>query len=577
MTVQSIVENRLIADAAGVWQLENHREFGYSDGLESERYLQRVFDAAQDLGTRSAELEQHIKDWPSEYHLTTKRAQLLAGFSFDRSLRVLEVGCGCGAITRHLGENFDQIVSIEGNLNRARLARQRCRDLPSVSVVCAPFQELRFTQKFDIIFCIGVYEYSASFITADDPYEAALRYFADMLSPDGIVVIAIENQFGLKYFCGVSEDHLGVPFEGLEGYHRRSATVRTFGKVELETQLRRHFPIVDFYYPYPDYKLPDCVVSSEFLASGRAGELVSQLRSRDYTRESSPSWDEASTALELSRNRMLEFFANSFLVVACRGTLRGVSFDQHAVLYSTSRRHPFRTSTCVVSSGDGHLIVRKRLRDGNGSACRGELSLTPTESPWVDAPSLQTVLMLRARRVDQSLADIFSTCRSWLERLKADTVVEHGVAFLDGEHVDSIWANAYPVAGTCRLVDREWIWSRRLRLNAVVIRAIYDFLSKMEGVNACAASLSARAGRRLITEIAATFGVTLDSADFEEFIRLESELQWLVFGVDRARQTLYLRWYLFDRPTLDLSRRAKRRLAGLATRIRGRLSRLAAA
>lgn len=105
MTVQSIVENRLIADAAGVWQLENHREFGYSDGLESERYLQRVFDAAQDLGTRSAELEQHIKDWPSEYHLTTKRAQLLAGFSFDRSLRVLEVGCGCGAITRHLGEN----------------------------------------------------------------------------------------------------------------------------------------------------------------------------------------------------------------------------------------------------------------------------------------------------------------------------------------------------------------------------------------------------------------------------------------------------------------------------------------
>lgn len=576
MTVQSIVENRLIADSAGVWQLENHREFGYSDGLESERYLQRVFEAAQDLGTRSAELERHIKDWPSEYHLTTKRAQLLSGFRFDRGLRVLEVGCGCGAITRHLGESFDQVVSIEGNLNRARLARQRCRDLESVSVVCAPFQQLRFTQKFDIIFCIGVYEYSASFITAEDPYDAALQYFADMLNPDGIVVIAIENQFGLKYFCGLSEDHLGAPFEGLEGYHRRKAKVRTFGKVELEAQLRRHFPVVDFYYPYPDYKLPDCVVSSEFLASGKAGELVSQLRSRDYTRQSSPSWDEASAALELSRNRMLEFFSNSFLVFACRGTLRGVSFDQQAVLYSTSRRPPFRTSTRVVSSDDGQLVVRKRPRDGSGLVKNGALSLAETESPWVDAPSLQTVLMLKARRVDQSLADIFAPGRCWLADLKADSVVEDGVAFVHGEHIDSIWPNAYPTAGTCRMVDREWVWSDRLRLNAVVIRAIYDFLSKVEGAGPCAASLSTRAGRRLITDIAATLGVNLDAADFDEFIRLESELQWLVFGVDRTRQVLYLRWYLFDRPTLHLFRRAKRRVAALARRIQARLSRSAA-
>ena len=143
----------------------------------------------------------------------------MSGFSFDRSLRVLEVGCGCGAITRYLGENFDQVISVEGNINRARLARQRTRDLNSVSVICAPFQEIQFSQKFDIIFCIGVFEYSAAFIGGDDPYDAALRYFSDMLTPDGMVVVAIENQFGLKYFNSAREDHLGAMFEGLEGYH----------------------------------------------------------------------------------------------------------------------------------------------------------------------------------------------------------------------------------------------------------------------------------------------------------------------------------------------------------------------
>ena len=158
MSVQSIVSNELRQDASSVWVLAGHDRFGYSDGAESEKYLDQVFRAASDLSTTSAELEEWIKDWPSEYHLTVKRAQLLSGFRFDRGLKVLEVGCGCGAITRFLGENFDDVVSVEGSINRARLARLRTRDLPGVTILCAPFQEIRFSRKFDIVFCIGVYE-----------------------------------------------------------------------------------------------------------------------------------------------------------------------------------------------------------------------------------------------------------------------------------------------------------------------------------------------------------------------------------------------------------------------------------
>ena len=76
-------------------------------------------------------------------------AKMFSGFD-----RVLEVGCGCGAITRFLGENFDDVVSVEGSLNRARLARLRTRDLPGVTILCAPFQEIRFSRKFDVVFCI---------------------------------------------------------------------------------------------------------------------------------------------------------------------------------------------------------------------------------------------------------------------------------------------------------------------------------------------------------------------------------------------------------------------------------------
>src|SRR3546814_4502158 len=122
-----------------------------------------------------------------------------------RSMRVLEVGCGCGAITRHLAENFDHVVSVEGSIERAKLARLRTRDLDTVSIICGPFQEIEFVQKFDAIFCIGVFEYPAAFIAGEDPYRAALDYFSKMLTDDGILIIAIENQFGLKYFG--SEEH----------------------------------------------------------------------------------------------------------------------------------------------------------------------------------------------------------------------------------------------------------------------------------------------------------------------------------------------------------------------------------
>ena len=194
MNMPSIVENDLVHDPSSVWVLKRRQNFGYSDSTESERYLQWVFRNAKDLTSTSVELEGFIRDWPSKYHLTARRAQLLSGFSFDRSLLVLEVGCGCGAITRHLGETFDRVIAVEGSINRARLARERTRGLDGVSIICAPLQEIRFSTKFDVIFCIGVYEYSESFVGGDAPHDAVLSYFSDILTPNGVVVIAIENQ-----------------------------------------------------------------------------------------------------------------------------------------------------------------------------------------------------------------------------------------------------------------------------------------------------------------------------------------------------------------------------------------------
>lgn len=554
MSFRDVVESELVQEESSVWILKEHGDFGYSDGVESERYLEMVFKNADDLTSSSCELESYIKDWPSEYHLTTKRSQLFAGFDFDPSLKALEVGCGCGAITRYLGETFDDVVSIEGSITRARLARLRTKGLEGVTIICAPFQEIKFSGKFDIIFCVGVYEYSASFVPGEDPYDSVLEYFSNLLTPNGIVVIAIENQFGLKYFNSSREDHTATMYEGLEGYFAHGDRVKTFGRKELEDNLLKHFSNIKMFYPYPDYKLPTCVVSDEFLSTSRAGEMVSQIRSRDYYGDTRKMWDESLVSLELSKNAMLPFFSNSFLAFAGKSDIAGVSFDQLAVQVSSDRTEEFRTRTKIYYNESGDIVVSKKPLTGDTRIAVGALSLLESVSLWRDSYSLQTLLHRNCMSDQKPLRDMFGPCRVWLEFLESNSECTDGEKYLDGKYIDCNFSNVYLESGNVVLIDNEWVWEDRIRLNVIVVRAIFTFLRRIDNGRRLPKVLQVRSVRNLISSIAESIGVRLGKEDFSDFIKLESEFQSLVHGSEKRRNSRALHWILIDRPSLNAFR-----------------------
>ena len=88
----------------GVYSIGADRvTFDYSDGEDSEFKLKQILSNAKNLASDSSELEEHISDWPSEYHLSSIRANLLRCLDLSGVKRVLELGCGCGSITRYLG------------------------------------------------------------------------------------------------------------------------------------------------------------------------------------------------------------------------------------------------------------------------------------------------------------------------------------------------------------------------------------------------------------------------------------------------------------------------------------------
>lgn len=551
MKLSECVKNKIKLNEFGIWELEPRNAFAYSDGSAVEDYLYQSVKNASDLHCRSVELEKFIIDWPSEYHFSHKRSQLLSGFNYQKNLNVLEVGCGCGAITRFLGEALGQVVAVEGSLARAKIARQRTRDLHNVQFLVAPFDQVEFNMKFDLIFCIGVLEYSPSFIAGKEPFKQAISYFSSLLSEKGSLVLAIENQFGLKYFWGASEDHCGRPYEGLEGYPVKGAQVRTFGVRELHDLLVLNFESVDEYFPFPDYKLPDCILSKSFLDSGLAGELVSQnIRSKAAHLSEITSWNPELTALELSKNGMLNFFSNSFLVIAHKSSNRFVSFPQEGIMYSMGRLPSFRMVTKIQKEGDSFVARKSKVDCFAKSEQSSPIHVRESESLWINSVSIETCLIQNCRKL--VLEDLFMPAKIWLEHLKTFSFCKDGVLYVDGGFIDCIWKNSYIKENQCYFIDSEWTWHDSLPINVVAIRSIYFFIKRIESLGLKSPLFEEECGRKLIKDIAHEIGLSIADEDFEEFVENEARLINTVFGSSQKKAVFLTEIWLNNRAVLKL-------------------------
>jgi 2-polyprenyl-3-methyl-5-hydroxy-6-metoxy-1,4-benzoquinol methylase len=539
--ISDLVSNTLELDESSVWVLDKTRKFGYSDGAESEQYLRKVLSESSDISSNSYELETYIKDWNSEYHLSRKRAQLLKGFNYDRSKKVLEVGCGCGAITRFLGETFDNVTAIEGSIARAGIARMRTKDLDNVSIICAPFQEIKFKEKFDIIFCIGVFEYSNMFVDHPEPYDYILKYFYEILNPGGEIVIAIENQFGLKYFSSSTEDHSAVMFDGLEGYPRfRGRNAKTFGYNELSNLIHRYFRSIQYYFPFPDYKMPSCILSEQFLNKADVGEMVGGFyKQTNYLGDRKPLFDEKLVWLEIDKNKMTHFFSNSFLVFASKSDMVNPKLDVLGLIYSENRVEKFQTITKFLDKSNNEIFAHKYLINGKVRENSNCISLSESQTKWINGLSLHTQMLKLSKDKNLTLNELFEPAIIWINTLRAKSELKDGVLTLDGKYIDCIWKNSYIIGGECEFIDIEWTYIENFTLNRLVIKSLFEYLNDVTRMSDLNPLLTVNSKMSFIIKVASTLGIKLHKNDFEMFIETESKIAEVVNGHMNTRLWKY--------------------------------------
>jgi SAM-dependent methyltransferase len=268
-------------------------------------------------------LARNHNDWALEYHLSPLRANILRGLTLKDRKTVLEVGAGCGAITRYLGDQGFRVDAVEGSAARAQLAALRCHGLEGVSLVRANINDLTLpAATYDLVLFVGVLEYAGRFSGDDSSADIAVKKMLSQavasLTPGGIILVAIENRIGAKYLCGFSEDHLGRPWAGVAGYPTflgGDAGIRTFDSTQwvnmLESMALKH----RFFYPLPDYKLPQALISED--ASRAPGALAVADRFGPVSRSGGPNGTAPVRLQQAAFHdaRLDEYFADSFGIV----------------------------------------------------------------------------------------------------------------------------------------------------------------------------------------------------------------------------------------------------------------------
>lgn len=538
--------------ALRLWKRPDFSGIAYSDGDDTEERIAGIIAGAKDLSVLSDELSCKISDWPTRYHLGNSRANILRPFGQHLSGTVLEIGAGCGAITRYLGECGGTILALEGSVRRASIAAARTRDLDNVQVLAESFTQFQTTEKFDVVTLIGVLEYANLFIPGDNPHLAMLQKVLSLLKPGGRLILAIENQLGLKYFAGAPEDHIYQPMHGIED--RYTATqARTFGHRALVRLLEKAgYAHSDVYLPFPDYKLPSSIVTPAGMADPDfdAAAFAWQSVHGDPQLPPETNFSMEMTWPTIFANGLGTDLSNSFLIVASPREI-AMNSGLLACHYSVNRRKALCKETLFQKTGNGISLETKKLADDDRTDSDAEfLWHPPPHGDYLQGHVLQDAFRNGIARSHDLFATIGEHYRQYRQALGA-ILEEEGVtvrlddlaALLPGKYLDAISRNILMTKhGKPMLFDAEWISVQPIPVGYLLFR---------EALNNYQMSISlflSEDGMKMtnldfIRQVYAQAGFTVSDEQIHSYVEQESRFQDFVMkGIKPGMQEHLAGW-----------------------------------
>lgn len=468
----------------------------YSDGEIEETLLEAAKNSTMQ------ELLYSSNDWAVLYHCSNIRENLLEWYPFDKEGTLLEIGSGCGALTGLFSRKVKSVTCIELSERRSMINAYRNQTCDNVRIMLGNFQDIKIEEKFDYITLIGVWEYAGSYIDAENPYLEMLHILKGYLKENGKILIAIENKMGIKYWNGAAEDHTGKLYSGLNDYVDDNRKVRTFSRPEIEKILKEvGIETCKFYYPMPDYKLPNVIYSDDKLPE--PGE-IRQYRT-DYSAPRLYNFYDATIQDQLCADNMMPYFANSF-IVECGNDLSNVVFAK----YDRIRKEQYEISTIIFReenqkkvkktalSPAGKIHIEKMMDNKcnipNLEMVKGVLKQNSYITDYIEGQDVEVILYQYRNNADKFIEKVKEIINLYLQPEKSDLhpfVISEEYKELFGENVpenacslkytniDLIFSNLrMGKDGKVYCIDNEWIFDFPIPYEYVIWRAVSQLYSK---------------------------------------------------------------------------------------------------
>ncbi len=496
----------------------------YCDGAVEDEILQIVRDLSP---VEYAKVIEERASWPILYHLSPLRENIVEWIPMDKNAKVLEVGSGCGAITGALSRKAGSVTCVDLSKKRSMINAYRHAECDNVTIHVGNFKDIEpdLPADFDYICLIGVFEYGQGYIGGDTPYEDFLKILMPHLKKGGRIVIAIENKYGMKYFAGCKEDHLGTYFSGIENY-AEGGGVRTFSRKGLE-RIFKNCGVEEyhFYYPYPDYKFMTTLYSDAYQPG--KGELTNNLR--NFDRDRMVLFSEKAAFDGVTEDGLFSVFSNSYIAVI------GGDFEVKYTKYSNDRASDYAIRTEIGKDAEGKAYVRKYpLTEAAADHVRGmgyayeqlvqkyeggnleinrctlvdEEDVLYAEFEFVEGVPLSELMDKCLERDDQE--GFHKYFMEYVERIGYNSTYE--VA-----DFDLIFSNILVDGDTWTLIDYEWTFGKPIDTKELAFRAIYCYLLEDENRNKLDLDL-------ILSELEIT------QADAENFREQEMDFQRFVTG-----------------------------------------------
>lgn len=280
------------------------------------------------------------KRWEVFYHLSQMRTSLLNWYEFEENSAILEISGGFGAITGLLCRRCGSVVTFEPSQFRAEGIRIRYDSNRNLQVIDGEWTEAAFGGKqFDYVFlnCESLFDKGP--LDAEEYIEWFCRA-KRLLKEEGKLLIAAENRYGIRYFCGEIDPDTSLPFAAINRCNQAAGYF--FSRHELTQYIyKAGFEDCKFYYPLPGNQFPQLIYSDEYLPQKDICErLVFYYRNKETLIAL-----ERELYADILDNQVFPFMANSFLV-ECGKKENFSDAIYAAVSTDRGREHSFATVVC---------------------------------------------------------------------------------------------------------------------------------------------------------------------------------------------------------------------------------------